>query len=447
MKKLCKGTLVVLLAFMLMFTTIVPTLAANSQEPDISDWAVGALNEGERYGIFPMEWYFDGFREEVTRERLDALLTLTDARVADLGLEKNQDFTPIPLNNDSTRGDIIKRLYNIVGQYDLPVGDSALTYMQERGIIKGTNQGLELENVATTEQAVIFAIRFLQDTYYQVDAGAKGFAWKVQNNGNTVYLLGSIHVGSTDLYPFNQQLLNAFNQSDALFVEVNPFDMAGLQYFLTNMYFDDGTTIDQVLSDETYENLLQVLEMYEIPVEAVASVKPWAIANDLSTISLGESFEVSSEQMASLGMDMYFLTKSLLDQKPIIELEGYINQTNLFNGLSTEGQNQYLASVLYSILEGNSEAVHIEQWFKDIVNGDVEHFTKNYNSLMTETTEFEEMLFGVRDKNMAEKISEILESEEQGTYFVVVGAGHFVVNESILFHLEEAGYKVEGFYE
>ena len=57
------------------------------------------------------------------------------------------------------------------------------------------------------------------------------------------------------------------------------------------------------------------------------------------------------------------------------------------------------------------------------------------------------MLLGERDINMAEKISSLLESEEKGTSFIVVGAGHFLTEESILYHLEQKGYKVENFYE
>ena len=63
-----------------------------------------------------------------------------------------------------------------------------------------------------------------------------------------------------------------------------------------------------------------------------------------------------------------------------------------------------------------------------------------------EESEFDEMLFGKRDEQMAQKLIKLLE-EEEGTYFVVVGAGHFLVDKNIRYHLEQNGYDVEPFYQ
>ena len=56
------------------------------------------------------------------------------------------------------------------------------------------------------------------------------------------------------------------------------------------------------------------------------------------------------------------------------------------------------------------------------------------------------MLFGKRDEQMSQNLIKLLE-EEEGTYFVVVGAGHFLVEKSIRYHLEQKGYDVEPFYQ
>jgi len=37
--------------------------------------------------------------------------------------------------------------------------------------------------------------------------------------------------------------------------------------------------------------------------------------------------------------------------------------------------------------------------------------------------------------------------EKKGTYFVVVGSGHFLVDKNIRYHLEKNGYKVKPFYQ
>lgn len=434
-----------------MLSTVVPALAAEQPTPQFSTWATADLAEGEKYGIFPMEWYFDSFQEEISKERLDALLTQTEAKIAAIGLEKNASFTPVDVDSTTLRGNVINELFNIIAQYDLPVGDSAVAYMQERSILKGSSKGLGLDRVATTEEAVLFATRLIQDTYAIAEAGSKGVAWKVEKNGNLVYLLGSIHVGTPELYPFSQKLLGAFNEADALLVEANLFDQEGMQYFANASMLEEGKTIKDVVSSETYEKVLLVFEKYGLPADALAQMKPWSLASYFSNLSLGEAIGMPAEQLASLGIDMYFLTNALLTQKPIVELEGMKAQSDMFNGLSAEAQEQYLAETLDSILtpaeEGQDEGALIKEWLGYWNEGDKDAFAESFNSTDAGSSEFETMLLGERDKNMAAKIAELLESDEKGTYFLVVGAGHFVGPETILFHLKNKGYEIEEFYQ
>lgn len=39
----------------------------------------------------------------------------------------------------------MKRLYNIVARYDLPVGKDAIQFMKEQNILQGSPNGLHLE--------------------------------------------------------------------------------------------------------------------------------------------------------------------------------------------------------------------------------------------------------------------------------------------------------------
>src|SRR5690606_21230816 len=110
-------------------------------------------------------------------------------------------------------------------QYGLSESETAVDYFLERGMLLGTGDGLALDRAITTEEVAIFATRLVRDTFDQLDAGGKGVAWKVENNGNVVYLLGSIHIGSPDLYPIHKDLLDAFYGSDAAYFEINMFDL------------------------------------------------------------------------------------------------------------------------------------------------------------------------------------------------------------------------------
>lgn len=445
-----KTVLATTLGTTLMLTSIMPAVKAEQVIPDISNWAIGTLNEGEKFGIFPIEWYYDGFRSAITTERLDSLIELTEQKIASLNLDKNEKFKPVAVKGDGTRGDIINRLYNIVGQYKLDTAEDAVTYMQKHKVLQGSEKGLMLDKKATTQHAVIFAVRLIQNTFEQADAGAKGVAWVVEDEDTKVYLLGSIHVGTPDLYPMHKKLTKAFDESDGLFVEANLLDPTGMDYYIEKAMFNDGRTIKDVVNEETYAKLKKVAAQLELPIEELEMQKPWLLSNNFSTMMMDGAFGLTAEEMAMHGIDMQFLLSAYLQQKPIYELEGINAQVDMFEALSPEAQEESLVAALDGILEPSEQSEEDVQlmadWFTNWVKGDVEKFAESLTEMEGDTSEFNQMLFGKRDAVMAAKLVDVLE-EQKGTFFVVVGAGHFLVDKNIRYHLEQSGYEVKPFYQ
>lgn len=445
-----KTVLATTLGTTLMLTSIMPAVKADEVTPDISNWALGTLNEGEKYGIFPIEWYYDGFRTAITTERLDSLIELTEQKIAGLNLDKNDGFKPVAIKGDGTRGDVINRLYNIIGQYKIDTVEDAVTYMQKHKILQGSEKGLMLDQKATTQHAVIFAVRLIQNTFEQANAGAKGVAWVVEDEDTKVYMFGSIHVGTPDMYPMHKKLTKAFEESDGLFVEANLLDPTGMDYYIEKAMFNDGRTIKDVVSEETYAKLQKVAEQLEMPIEELEMQKPWLLSNNFSSMMMDGAFGLTAEEMAMHGVDMQFLLTAYLQQKPIYELEGINAQVDMFEALSPEAQEESLAAALDGILEPTEQSEEDVQlmadWFTNWVKGDVEKFAESLTEMEGDTSEFNQMLFGKRDAEMAAKLVDVLE-EQKGTFFVVVGAGHFLVDKNIRYHLEESGYEVKPFYQ
>lgn len=447
-----KRTSAALLGASLMLTTVVPVIHAEEQTPplvpSISKWAIETLNEGEKYGIYSTEWYFDGFLQEISVDKVNELLALTEKKVASLGLAENKQYKPVSVKNDNTRGDIVKRLYNIVARYDLPVGTDAVQFMKEQNVLQGSPSGLQLEKKATTQQAVLLAVRFIQSTYALAEQGSKGVAWVVEDEDTLIYLLGSIHLGIPDLYPFDKKLVKAFDESDALLVEANILDTEALEYYSEKAMYTDGSTLKDAVAPETYAKLEQVAKLYGLPMEQLTVQKPWMLSSALSMLAMDDSFGMTPQEMAMHGIDIYFLLNAQLQQKPVIELEGTRAQVDMFEGLSPEAQEQSLVAVLDSIInpsEDNQSEV-LQEWFTSWKQGNVEEFAKSFQAMEGTSSEFNEMLFGLRDEQMAKKIMNVLE-EKEGKYFVVVGSGHFLIDKNIRYHLEKNGYKVKPFYQ
>lgn len=447
-----KRTSAALLGASLMLTTVVPVIHAEEQTtplvPSISEWAIETLNEGEKYGIYSTDWYFDGFLQEIPVDKVNELLALTEKKIASLGLAENKQYKPVSVKNDNTRGDIVNRLYNIVARYDLPVGTDAVQFMKEQNILQGSPNGLQLEKKATTQQAVLLAVRFIQSTYALAEQGSKGVAWVVEDEDTLIYLLGSIHLGTPDLYPFDKKLVTAFDESDALLVEANILDTEALEYYSEKAMYKDGSTLKDAVAPETYAKLEQVAKLYGLPMDQLTVQKPWMLSSTLSMLAMDDSFGMTPQEMAMHGIDIYFLLNAQLQQKPVIELEGTRAQVDMFEGLSPEAQEQSLVAVLDSIIHPSEEnqSEVLQEWFTSWKQGNVEEFAKSFQAMEGTSSEFNEMLFGLRDEQMAKKIMNVLE-EKEGKYFVVVGSGHFLIDKNIRYHLEKSGYKVKPFYQ
>src|SRR5436309_14767284 len=52
-------------------------------------------------------------------------------------------------------------------------------------------------------------------------ATKRAMFWKVSSGANVAYLLGSIHLGSRDMYPLPKEIEDAFESSAALLVEAD----------------------------------------------------------------------------------------------------------------------------------------------------------------------------------------------------------------------------------
>jgi uncharacterized protein YbaP (TraB family) len=444
---------VLLLALLLVFSSFTSVWANEAPMPDFSPWALEDLNEGERYGLFDPSWYYDGFRDQITTERADMILSGIEERLEALGYERTAVETYLIPEMPLARGEFLTQLYNILEKFGLELDGTPEEYFTKMGVLRGTGTGNALDAPCTSEHGVIFGTRLVEAVYNEQDAGSRGFMWLAEKGGNKVYLLGSIHIGDNLVYPVDNSIKEAFGESQALYVEANLFDQSGgMEYFMEKSMYQDGTSIRDHIPAELHEKVIKALELYGIPYEAYSTFKPWSLANNLNAIHTSNSDSLEDgQQAAMLGIDLYFMTKAMLMGMPIVELEGIAFQADMFDGLSKKVQEMYLESIVDAILdptdEGDEEQDLLKEWLIQWQKGDHESFTESYTDSMEEEDEISReltmMLFGERDENMANKIMELLDAKGEATYFLVVGAGHFTVENSIIDRLQASGYNVQ----
>ena len=278
---------------------------------------------------------------------------------------------------------------------------------------------------------------YLLATPFSYAENDRAFFWQVESESATVYLLGSIHYADPGFYPLRPAIERAFEASDNLVVEI-AIDEA-MAHAYQNLLNEKGTyagkeTIQQHVSAETYQSLLHHLELLGLPLEYVNHQKPGIIVLTLTSVQL-----LKMGFMPEMGIDLYFL-KRARDNKDIIELETIEQQMDVF--LSIPNGDLLLRETLHSLDQADQLMSDIVRSWK---HGDMALLEKIlFEDTMSQYPSYEEIydrLFYERNENMSQRIRDLLQKE--GTYFVVIGAGHFVGEKGILRMLEDYGYDVK----
>lgn len=283
----------------------------------------------------------------------------------------------------------------------------------------------------------------------EAQSTATPLLYKVSDeNGNVLWLFGSIHVGREDYYPLPEYVLTAFDGSDALAVEMDimafewnfPLQTQLLQKL---MYFD-GSTIQSHLQPETYRRAVEILEENESYSESLAYYKPvfwWSTIESLCMKKTGAQ--------TTLGIDRHLLKRARNDGKPVREVESAEFQYGMMAEFSEELQIELLESSIALYDNWEASAADLQQMMDLWAGGDEAAFAAYLNTEAEFADEQEAALYAEyndklitqRNATMTEYAEEALLSGEE--IFICVGAAHIVGQGAIAENLRELGYTVE----
>lgn len=270
-----------------------------------------------------------------------------------------------------------------------------------------------------------------------VYSSQKGFIWKVQTKNNNIYIVGSIHVYKRELFPLPQKMEEAFERSEILAVEanINEIKPESVTALIGRAFYQDGSTLENHLSKETYKITIKKLNEIGLPPELFMNTKPWFIALTLTSIEL-QKLGLNSEY----GIDRYFLKKAE-NRKKIVELESIDYQINLLNSFSDTEQELFLESTLRDLELLKKEIdVILQAWNTGDTKTMESFISKSLHNDPKMRSIYEKLIFE-RNNNIALKIEGYLKTKE--SYFIVVGAAHLVGKDGVIEILKKKGYVVE----
>ena len=265
--------------------------------------------------------------------------------------------------------------------------------------------------------------------------------WRVTSPaGQTMYLFGSIHAADETVYPLPDFIMDAFHRSDYLAVEADIVAHAqgeqAMMAMSTRFLYTDGRTIRDDIGADLYERASKVMEELGYHVSILDGFKPYI----WSSFLLAEALNLAN-MVSDLGIDDFFILEAMARGMGILEVESIEKQMDLLLGLSMEMQALLLEGSLDIALVAEGLLMLFEAWQQGNEEWLVALFEMQYDYMPAHLFhEYNQSFLVQRDIGMTQAARQYMAEGKQ--VFFVVGLGHMVGDNSIVYLLRNYGYDV-----
>lgn len=267
----------------------------------------------------------------------------------------------------------------------------------------------------------------------------RGMLWEVGSATGTVYLLGTIHVGTKSLYPLPAAVESAFARSTALAVEADMTRQDAMLAAAGSAMYEPPDNLERHVPASLYRDAIDVLKGYGVPAEVGRGLKPHMLSMALTMFEVGRA-----GMEAALGVDVHLLQRAHRDGKRVIELESATAQIGMLEGMPAESQVAMLESTVHGIRD-KSLAKDMQEIIAAWKRGDAEAMdeaaTRDLDRMPASTAEpLRRALYEDRNRAMVDRIAALLSGRD--TVMVAVGAGHLTGPTGLVALLRARGYRI-----
>ncbi len=281
--------------------------------------------------------------------------------------------------------------------------------------------------------------------------GSQGILYHVTGEKGELYLLGSIHIGESSMYPFGAEIQQAMAAADTFVYECDTTSEQAMADAKARMALPAGQTLREQLGETLYAELTQVCDRLGLSLTTLDGLKPWAVINTLAVYSTAaELGQADVSKALSLGVEEQVRAYSVKHNKPTVYLETMAEQTDVLEGFSEALQQYLLKSECDTILTPQSATgmdASVANWPDWWQAGDADAFSGQYLASYIVpgyedvSLEYHTKLVTQRNTLMAQRLDALLQGG--GTCFVTIGLLHLVLpQDSVLAQLEAMGYTV-----
>lgn len=286
-------------------------------------------------------------------------------------------------------------------------------------------------------RSALCALGLLANTAFAADVNTdQSSVWKVSKGEDKLYVGGTIHILPITEFPLPSQFMQAYEQSDTVILEAklpDPTDTAAQQKMMAAAAYEEGKSLKDAVSPETYAALEEYFAPFGAKVEKLAKLKPGFM------VAVMVAMEAQRTRMAGEGVDSYFSQMAKRDNKPMEYLETMEFQLNMIANMGAGEEDRLISESLAMMPE-------FKQYLDSIIAawrvGDTEALKEMTVDKMKRESpaSFDEMMIQ-RNKRWISQIEAMFGDDDQE--LVLVGAGHLVGDDNVLALLEARGYQIE----
>ncbi|MDH5834038.1 TraB/GumN family protein [Luteimonas kalidii] len=270
--------------------------------------------------------------------------------------------------------------------------------------------------------------------------------WKVSDDDNALYLLGSFHLLKPDDYPLSRDVDAAFADAEKVVFEIPPEELGspalGMQMGQAALR-TDGTGLDSELPAETRQALAEWLEAnaaelqkLQMTPQTLQLFEPWFVGLMVAIVEMGKA-----GLDPSLGLDSNLAQKAAQAGKPTGGLETGVQQIAFLDGMDRAEQLQFLQESLKTADEGRAEIDKLHAAWRQ---GDAEALWSGMAAEMRK--QFPKLYHRInveRNDAWVPKLEAKLSAAGTDDTLVVVGALHLLGEDGVVEKLRAKGYEVQ----
>ena len=266
--------------------------------------------------------------------------------------------------------------------------------------------------------------------------------------GQVMWLFGSVHIGTEDMYPLPRYVMDAFASADTLAVE---FDILAYEKDLPAQYAaqevllipDPERTTADYLSYTTYQKAVSILRQYISDFSVLSQYMPIMWYELISSINSSVYLPLVGADPAR-GIDRTLLTAAYeRGDMQIDSIESALSQNQMLANFSDPLQEALLRGELNNYGKAQEQAQSTQTLLDMWCEGDPVALNEQFGIAPTTSyiqKEYDNEMIIQRNSRMAEYA--VGELEKGCNTFLCVGLGHIVGETGLVEQIRQNGYVV-----